>query len=202
MLESINLTVYTIIAALLFISSFCVFFFNNNPIHSVLFLILSFFLSAIILLMFGVDYIALLFILVYVGAVAVLFLFVIMMINKRIEYAPISDDFQSLMMLIFLVLLVIVIFFVSETFPKTVYLSKMYSEKTLDTILTPDLTSLQLLGIHLYSPRFSVLVYIAGLILLVALIGSISLTISFKDNEKFDNSYKQLARKAASLKFK
>ena len=84
----------------------------RNPVHSVLFLILVFFNSAALLLLLGLDFFALIFLVVYVGAIAVLFLFVVMMLNiklaeineKRLRYLPIGGVLGFLFLLeIFLI---------------------------------------------------------------------------------------------------
>ena len=70
----------------------------RNPVHSVLFLILVFFNAAGLLVLLGLDFFAMIFLVVYVGAIAVLFLFVVMMLNiklaeineKRLRYLPIG----------------------------------------------------------------------------------------------------------------
>ena len=73
---------------LLFLLNFLVIliFLSFNPIHSVLFLIFSFCIAAVILFLLNAEFIGLLFIMIYVGAVAILFLFVIMMIETKIHY--------------------------------------------------------------------------------------------------------------------
>lgn len=85
---------------------------SRNPVHSVLFLILVFFNSAGLLLLLGLDFFAMIFLVVYVGAIAVLFLFVVMMLNvklaeineKRLRYLPIGGLLGFLFLLeIFLI---------------------------------------------------------------------------------------------------
>jgi NADH-quinone oxidoreductase subunit J len=86
------LNIYYIFSVLqVFTASFL--FFSNNPIHSILFLILLFFESTVILSFLNLEFVSLLFILVYVGAIAVLFLFVIMMLRVKL------DEFDVLLFL-------------------------------------------------------------------------------------------------------
>ena len=66
---------------------------SRNPVHSVLFLILAFFNSGALFVMLGAEFLAMMLVIVYVGAVAVLFLFVVMMLN--INYSQIKDGFQK-----------------------------------------------------------------------------------------------------------
>ena len=75
---------------------------SKNPVYSVLFLILSFFSAASILILFKVDFLGLLLIVVYVGAIAVLFLFVVMMLNLKTEVFIIYDLYKFLIAIFFL----------------------------------------------------------------------------------------------------
>lgn len=84
--------IYLILSFLLLLSTIQVFI-CDNAVYSVLFLILNFCLSALILLTFKIEFLGLLFIMVYVGAVAVLFLFVIMMIDTKKKSSPTNNLF-------------------------------------------------------------------------------------------------------------
>ena len=88
---------HSFLVSLLLISSIFVIF-AENPVHSVLFLILSFFNVSCILLLFQVEFLSLLFLIIYVGAIAVLFLFVIMMLNVKVQS---SNDLSFIAPLIF-----------------------------------------------------------------------------------------------------
>ena len=81
---------------------------STNPIHSVLFLILSFCCASVTLILFGLDFLALLFIIIYVGAIAVLFLFVVMMLNVKLYF------FNNLYQTTFIALLLLFLF--TQTF--------------------------------------------------------------------------------------
>jgi NADH-quinone oxidoreductase subunit J len=174
-----------IIATLIFIS--------QNPVHSVLFLILSFFISAITLLTFGVEFLGLLFIMVYVGAVAVLFLFVVMMINtKKIieKKTPFLRYFTFKILSI--ILFTQIDYFLNNAFFNDKNFNAISKEFNFSIIQFDHLTNIELLAQSLFN-NFNMAILLAGLILLVALIGCICLTIPFKNVTKF-NDQKQNSR--------
>lgn len=82
-------------------------FLTENPVHSVLFLILTFFNSSAILLLLNADFLALIFVIVYVGAIAVLFLFVVMMLNIK---SPTSNSAYQPLAFLASIFLIIQIF--------------------------------------------------------------------------------------------
>lgn len=175
-------------------------FISQNPVHSVLLLILSFFISAIILLIFGVEFLGLLFIMVYVGAVAVLFLFVVMMINTKKSTENRTPFSKYLMIKILSIALFTQIDYILN--------NAFFNDKNIniingqfnDSILHFDhLTNIELLAQSLFN-NFSIAVLFAGLILLVALVGCICLTIPFKTLPKF-NDQKQNSRSNTIHKF-
>ena len=142
--------------------------FARNPVHSVLWLILAFFNAAGLMLMTGAEFIALLLVIVYVGAVAVLFLFVVMMLD--IDFAELRSGFTKNLpfgILVALVLLVEVL----------VAVSAWQAGPAISGAAPPEATqpNIVALGQVLYS-RFLYPFEIAGLILLVAMIGAIVLT--------------------------
>ena len=141
----------------------------RNPVHSVLFLILAFFSSAALFVLLGAEFLAMILVVVYVGAVAVLFLFVVMMLDINflalregfIRYLPIG----ALIGLILLAELVLV-FGAWVVAPTAPHLSI--------APVRPDLTNAEALGRVLYTQYFY-LFQTAGLILLVAMIGAFAL---------------------------
>ena len=142
--------------------------FSRNPVHSVLWLILAFFNAAGLMLIAGAEFIALLLVIVYFGAVAVLFLFVVMMLD--IDFAELRSGFTRNLpfgIIIALVLLAEVIFAVVAWKSGPALTGAAPPEATQPNIVT--------LGQVLYS-RFLFPFEIAGLILLVAMIGAIVLT--------------------------
>lgn len=158
----------------------------RNPVHSVLFLILVFFNASGLLVLLGLDFFALIFLVVYVGAIAVLFLFVVMMLNirvaeiseKRLRYLPVGGVLGVLF------LFEICILIDNDLIPLLYYdientaLLQNYSELSFidwRTYLTTSHT-IEALGNLLYTYYFYFFL-VASLILLVAMIGAIVLTM-------------------------
>ena len=142
--------------------------FARNPVHSVLWLILAFFNAAGLMLLVGAEFIAMLLVIVYVGAVAVLFLFVVMMLD--IDFASLRSGFTKNLpfgIIIALVLLAEIVIAVSawEAGPAL-------SGRHVAATGQPNIVAL---GQLLYS-RYLLPFEIAGLILLVAMVGAIVLT--------------------------
>jgi len=146
---------------------------SRNPVHSVLFLILAFVNAAGLFLLMGAEFLAMILIVVYVGAVAVLFLFVVMMLD--VDFAELRQGFLSylpvggLIGLIFLaeILLVVSSWVVS---PEALRVPVAASP------ITADVTNTEALGRVLYT-QYAFFFQAAGLILLVAMIGAIVLTL-------------------------
>ncbi|WP_349369883.1 NADH-quinone oxidoreductase subunit J [Salinarimonas sp.] len=145
---------------------------SRNPVHSVLFLILAFVNAAGLFLLLGAEFLAMILIVVYVGAVAVLFLFVIMLLDIDfaslrqgvLQYLPIGATVG----VIFLVELILVV----TTY--TVDPALLAAEPVVGE--TPVMTNTAALGSVLYT-RYVYFFQLAGLILLVAMIGAIVLTL-------------------------
>lgn len=165
----------------------------KNPVHSVLFLILAFVNAAGLFLMMGAEFLALILIVVYVGAVAVLFLFVVMMLD--VDFAELRQGFLqylpvgSLIGLVLLVELLLVVgaWAFGPGVPKAI------------TAPIPALdiaTNTEALGRVLYT-RYVFFFQLAGLVLLVAMIGAIVLTLRHKPNVKRQNIGDQVARNKA-----
>ena len=161
-----------VLSALMVISS-------KNPVHSVLFLILSFVNAAGLFVLLGAEFLAMILVVVYVGAVAVLFLFVVMMLD--INFVKLREGF--LQYLPFGAILGIVLIIELGI----LFLTKNFSEMSLvEYSLEPQITSTEntkLLGSVLYTKYFY-LFQLSGLILLVAMIGSITLTLRKKGKSK------------------
>jgi NADH-quinone oxidoreductase subunit J len=144
---------------------------SRNPVHSVLFLILAFFNAAGLFVLLGAEFVAMILVVVYVGAVMVLFLFVVMMLDINLtevrsgflQYAPMGA-------LVGLILLVELALVYSGT------LSTHDAHQTLAEPLSPgSAENTRALGMLLYT-RYAFVFEAAGLILLVAMIGAIVLT--------------------------
>ena len=144
----------------------------RNPVHSVLFLILAFFNGAGLFVLIGAEFLAMVLVVVYVGAVAVLFLFVVMMLDINfirlregfLQYLPIG----ALIGLVLLVELVLAL--------GTWALSPTEIAAAAQQPAPPGITNVEALGDLFYTDYFY-LFQAAGLILLVAIIGAITLTL-------------------------
>ena len=158
----------------------------KNPVHSVLFLILSFVNASGLFVLLGAEFLAMILVVVYVGAVAVLFLFVVMMLD--INFIKLREGF--LQYLPFGALLGIVL--IVEL--GILFLTKSFSQNNLITYsyfpAIAEIENTKMLGSVLYTKYFF-LFQISGLILLVAMIGSITLTLRYKNKSKKQIIYNQ-----------
>ena len=170
---------------------------SENPVHSVLFLILTFCNAAAILFLFNVEFLGLIFIIIYVGAIAILFLFVIMMLNVKIN-SYISLIKLPLILVFSFIFLTQIFFYLNEVFIFNNSIS--FTEYPLFSFLIDNLDNADLLGQVLYN-NFLVCFLIAGLILLVAMIGAISLTLNFRSERKNELVIRQLSRSDNFLSF-
>ena len=160
--------------------------FARNPVHSVLWLILAFFNAAGLMLLVGAEFIAMLLVIVYVGAVAVLFLFVVMMLD--IDFAELRSGFSKNLpfgIIIAFVLLAEIILAVSAW-----RAGPALSGAAPREAVEPNIVGL---GQVLYS-RFLFPFEIAGLILLVAMIGAIVLTHRSRGDVRGQNVSRQVRR--------
>ena len=158
----------------------------RNPVHSVLYLILTFFSTAGLFVLLGAEFLAMLLVVVYVGAVAVLFLFVVMMLD--VDFVELRQGmmqnlppaaFVSFILLIELIL---------------AFGARGEAKKTLADLPAPEVSNIRALGNLLYDDYFF-LFQSAGMILLVAMIGAIVLTLYHRDGIKRQNIYDQVTRK-------
>mgnify|MGYP001249492191 FL=1 len=139
---------------------------SRNPVFSVLFLILAFFNAAGLFVLIGAEFIAMLLVVVYVGAVAVLFLFVVMMLD--INFAEMRAGFQKYLPLGLVVGGILVFELVTAIY------GDAFKGASLPAM--PEISNTRALGNVLYT-KYMYLFQVAGLILLVAMIGAISLTM-------------------------
>jgi NADH-quinone oxidoreductase subunit J len=164
---------------------------SRQPVHSVLWLILAFLSSAGLFVLLGAEFVAMLLIIVYVGAVAVLFLFVVMMLD--VDFAELKAEMAKYMPLALLIGLVILMQFVMaygawETAP---------AAEGLRAAVTPDdMHNTEALGALLYDQYFLIF-QLAGLILLVAMIGAIVLTLRHREDIKRQDILAQIYRDPA-----
>jgi NADH-quinone oxidoreductase subunit J len=173
--------------ATLTIASAVAVIFARNPVHSVLWLIVAFFNAAGLMLLVGAEFIAMLLVIVYVGAVAVLFLFVVMMLD--IDFATLRSGFTRNLpfgILIALVLLAEII--VANSAWKA---GPALSGREIPAASQPNIVAL---GQLLYS-RYLLPFELAGLILLVAMIGAIVLTSRKRRDTRPQKVWKQVARR-------
>jgi NADH-quinone oxidoreductase subunit J len=161
-------------------------------VHSVLFLILAFVNAAALFLMLGAEFLALILIVVYVGAVAVLFLFVVMMLD--VDFAELRQGFLqylpvgALVGIIFLVELVLVV---------GTWASSPARLKTANAAATAsNVTNTEAIGLVLYTTYIHYF-QLAGIVLLVAMIGAIVLTLRHKPQVKRQDIGEQVARAKA-----
>ncbi len=156
----------------------------RNAVYSVLFLIFCFFNAAGLFVLIGAEYLAMTLVIVYVGAVAVLFLFVVMMLN--VNYTRFKEGFTTYLPLGLLVAAVIFV---------QLALAFMYIPAPTEPVseAVKNATNTTLIGHQLYT-EYVLLFQIAGLILLVAMIGAIVLTHRQRPGVKKQSISKQLAR--------
>ena len=165
---------------------------SRNPVHSVLFLILCFFNSAGIFLILGAEFLAFILVIVYVGAVAVLFLFVVMMLD--VEFKSISSTVISYLPIgltigvIILAELMLVLFTWKRDYSVTDNLSLNTDTQYSNT---------EIIGLVLYTDNI-LFFQLAGLILLASMIGAIVLTVNHRPSAKRQDINKQVERDAES----
>jgi NADH-quinone oxidoreductase subunit J len=192
----------------------------QNPVHSVFFLVLVFLISAFLLFLLEIEFISLLFIMVYVGAIAVLFLFVVMMLDIKINNS--EKDFQVYLpigLVLGLAFFLEIYLIYQDNFQDD--LQDVGFENTLkihpdvlnnlgiesenmyvftdytytDWLTSVDtITNVEVLGQILYTYYFFYFL-IAGMILLVAMLGAIVLTLNFSQKAKHQFVFKQILRK-------
>lgn len=159
----------------------------RNPVHSVLFLILTFFNAAGLFVLLGAEFLAMLLVVVYVGAVAVLFLFVVMMLD--VDFVELKQGFLKYMPLGG----VIGAFLLAELILVTsaVRGSGLYTESP--AVLPDGVTNAERIGRVLYTD-YLFLFQLAGLVLFVAMIGAIVLTLRHRTGVKRQDIHKQVGR--------
>ena len=174
---------FYLFAGVMLASSFMVVV-SRNPVYSVLFLILAFFNAAGLFVLIGAEFLAMLLVVVYVGAVAVLFLFVVMMLD--INFAEMRAGFQKYLPLGLAVGGILVFELVAAMY------GDAFSGAQLPDM--PDVANTTRLGVVLYT-KYAYLFQLAGLILLVAMIGAIVLTLHHKEGVKRQSIPEQVRRR-------
>ena len=165
---------------------------SRNPVHSVLFLILAFVNASGLFVLMGAEFLAMILVVVYVGAVAVLFLFVIMMLDVDftelregfIQYLPVGIVIGGIFM--FELLLVAGGWVIAPGVPKAI-----------TAPIASDISNTQALGLVLYT-RYVYFFEAAGMVLLVAMIGAIVMTLQHKPGVKRQSIAAQVARRRST----
>lgn len=170
------LSISAIISGMMVISSI-------HPVHSIIWLVLSFINIGAIFIILNINFVGMILLIVYVGAIAILFVFVIMMLNL------ISLNFETTNTNILPLSLLIVISLTSQIIITNSF-STSFSE---DFILPLLISSIQSIGQSFYTIYGSYLI-ISSLILLVAMVGTIVLTLSYNQTSKKQDMFVQLTR--------
>ena len=169
---------------------------SKNPVHSVLFLILAFVNAAGLFVLMGAEFLAMILVIVYVGAVAVLFLFVVMMLD--VDFTELRQGFLNYLPIGGVVGIVFFIELVMILVLGTGAVSTGAGKAITDPIPPlADVTNTEALGLVLYT-RYVYYFQAAGLVLLVAMIGAIVLTLRHKPKVKRQNIADQVARTKAT----
>lgn len=174
----------TVVAALLVVTA-------RNPVHSVLWLILAFFSAAGLFVLMGAEFLAMLLVVVYVGAVAVLFLFVVMMLD--VDFVRLREGYARYLPLAAIVAGVLLAEMIMITL--AVVQGGVAADATVPVVATPDRTNIEAIGRVLYTD-YVYFFQAAGIVLLVAMIGAITLTLRHKPGIKRQNIAAQVGRDA------
>ncbi|MGJ4969707.1 MULTISPECIES: NADH-quinone oxidoreductase subunit J [unclassified Bradyrhizobium] len=161
---------------------------SKNPVHSVLYLILAFVNASGLFVLMGAEFLAMILVVVYVGAVAVLFLFVIMMLD--VDFTELREGFLQYMpiglviggIFLFELLLTVSYWVINPTTPKAI-----------TAAIPTNVTNTEALGLVLYT-KYIHYFQLSGMILLVAMIGAIMLTLRHKASVKRQDINVQNAR--------
>ncbi len=179
--------IFFIFAALMIIAAIAVIA-AKNPVHSVLYLIFCFFNASALFILLGAEYIAMTLIIVYVGAVAVLFLFVVMMLN--IEQQSIKSTFMHYLPLGLLLIGAVVAIIIYAYYNSAEFIVQNSIAEV------PEVHNTKALGLQLYT-NYLLAFQLCGLILFVAMVGAIVLTVRKTKYVRRQNITKQLLRTRA-----
>jgi len=194
-----NMTSFTLVSCFFFLFSSIALvsaimvILSSNPIYSALFLILVFFNSGLLILLLDLEFLALTFILIYIGAIMVLVLFVIMMLDIKQTTLYLNMSYYFFISGLFLIFLGSeFLYFISLDL--TYFQINVFSSYFNWFSLVLETSNIRNLGVYLYT-YFSFFLLLAGLILLVAMLGAISLTLEGDTtiyNTKQQQLFKQL----------
>ncbi|MEO1329702.1 MAG: NADH-quinone oxidoreductase subunit J [Pseudomonadota bacterium] len=163
----------------------------RSPVRSVLWLILAFFSSSGLFVLLGAEFLAMLLLIVYVGAVAVLFLFVVMMLD--VDFAQLKQgmaEYFPLGAVIGLILLAEIALVVASSWAVSSQAAQLKAQPAATGV---EIENTRALGLVIYSD-YALLFQVAGLILLVAMIGAIVLTLRARDGVKKQSVIAQMHR--------
>lgn len=171
---------------------------SKNPLHSVLFLVTSFLASSILLFLFENEFLALFFLIIYLGAIAILFLFVVMMLDIKHRDLQTSKLYLPVGVFIGITLLAEIYGAFAKVFSKNTNLSVFEHNLYLNWYDTLDaLPDVYVLG-QIFYTHYVLQILMAGLILYLAVIGVAFLTVksAFKKGEvRVQSIYRQLSRR-------
>ena len=160
----------------------------RNPVHSVLFLITAFFSAAGLFVLMGAEFLAMLLIVVYVGAVAVLFLFVVMMLV--VDFSSLREGFARYLPIGILVAGVLAVEMAAVAI---VVGTRGAASVNTEPFVAREVTNAEAIGRVLYTD-YVYLFQAAGIVLLIAMIGAIVLTLRHKPNIKRQKAHDQVNR--------
>lgn len=163
---------------------------SRNPVHSVLFLILAFCNSAGLFILLGAEYLAMLLVVVYVGAVAVLFLFVVMMLD--VDFVELRQGFLQYLPIGSLVGIILLIELLMGL-GAWIIAPEMIGQSSEPTPPLVEMSNVEAIANVLYT-KYIFFFQVAGLVLLVAMIGAIVLTLRHKEHVKRQDINEQVAR--------
>jgi NADH-quinone oxidoreductase subunit J len=187
----IQLISFYLFAAILLASAAMVIF-ARNPVHSVLWLIVAFFNAAGLMVLVGAEFIAMLLVIVYVGAVAVLFLFVVMMLD--IDFAELRAGFAQNLPLGLLIALILAVEMIMGIGAYRAGAVKLGVPEAGVATANAQVPNIEAMGALLYS-KYVFLFETAGLILLVAMVGAIVLTHRERKDARPQNITRQNMRR-------
>lgn len=180
-----SIQIFHLFINLLLITSAIFVFFSENSVHSIIFLVLTFLNASGICFIWGADFLGLILIVIYVGAIAILFLFVVMLLNVKtqllglIQYLPI--------------LVIIVLLGFGQTYLIVANTHLNFNMLEPSFLLFDSLSNEFYLGQVLYN-YFLICFLLCGIVLLVGMIGAIVLTFNFNKYKRKEFNYRQLAR--------
>jgi len=163
----------------------------RNPVHSVLFLILAFFSSAGLFVLLGAEFLAMLLVVVYVGAVAVLFLFVVMMLD--VDFVRLREGFARY--LPFALVIAAVLLTEMILISQAVVNGGAAAGRDTLTPASPEMSNIEAIGRVLYTD-YVYMFQASGIVLLIAMIGAIVLTLRHKPGVKRQSVATQVGRDA------